>query len=233
MLPHAILRPPMDEIEAPLAEVVRLLGYREGRTRLSGRDVALVERGIRLAREAARPAASVAYCAVSVSGGEVRTPLPGVSWRSRSLARLLDGADGVSLVAATLGPGVEELTRDLFAREEYALATIVDAAGSALVRGLGEWLRAELGGSAGGAQPTPLYGPGYGDWPIEDQIALVRLAGGPAIGLTCTETCYLRPQKSLVGLIGWLPAGAARGWSSAGCARCTMADCAYRIRRRA
>jgi len=223
----------MDEIEAPPAEVMRLLGYREGRTRLAGRDVALVERGIRLAREAARPAAGVAYCAVSVSGGEVRTPLPGGAWRSRSLARLLDGVDGVSLVAATLGPGVEELTQSLFAQEEYALATIVDAAGSALIQGLGEWVRAELARGAGGAQFTPLYGPGYGDWPIEEQIALVGLAGGPAIGLTCTETCYLQPQKSLVGLIGWLPAGTARGRSLAGCARCTMADCAYRIRRRA
>jgi len=42
MLQHAVLRPPMDEIETPPAEVMRLLGYREGRTRLAGRDVALV-----------------------------------------------------------------------------------------------------------------------------------------------------------------------------------------------
>lgn len=231
MLQYTILCPSADQLSAPPAEVMRLLGYREGRTRLAERDVALVERGIRLAREASRPMASVAYCAVTVDCDKVRTPLPGVAWRSRSLARLLDGADGVSLLAATLGPGVEELTRSLFDREEYALATIVDAAGSALVQGLGEWLRTELAGPAGGARLTPLYGPGYGDWPIEEQIALVDLAGGQAIGLTCTETCYLQPQKSLVGLVGWLPAGAGRGLALPGCVQCTMANCAYRVRR--
>jgi hypothetical protein len=227
---------------------MRLLGYREGRTRLAERDLALVKQGIDLAREAAAPAASVAYCAVTVDGDGVSTALPGIGWRSRSLARLLKGADGVSLVAATLGPGVEELTQRLFGREEYALATIVDAAGSALIHGLSEWVRKHLTASAGGtahaaadddrrlaegmlpARVTPLYGPGYGDWPIEDQIRLVDLAGGPAIGLTCTETCYLVPQKSLVGVVGWLPPGEGRKWSTVGCARCSLADCAYRVR---
>lgn len=241
MLAHAVLRPGAAELAAPLGEVMRLLRYREGRTQVTARDLALLERGIAMAREAAAPAVSLAYCAVSVEGDRVRTGVPGVEWRSRSLARLLAGSDGVSLVAATVGPGVEELTEQLFAREEYALATIVDAAGSALVQGLAEWVRAALSagtagvvlsGAAGevapGARLTPLYGPGYGDWPVEEQAALVDLAGGPAIGLTCTPTCYLVPQKSLVGLIGWIPGGG-REWSAVGCSRCTLADCAYRV----
>lgn len=230
----------MHELAAPLPEVLRLLGYRQGRTRLSQRDLALVERGLALAREAATPAASVAYCAVTVEGDGVRAGVPGIGWRSRSLARLLAGADGVSLVAATLGPGVDELTRDLFARDEYALAAVVDAAGSVLVQGLAKWVREALLHRAGlahagagqvGVKLTPLYGPGYGDWPVEEQIGLVTLAGGPQIGLSCTPTCYLVPQKSLVGLIGWLPPEG-RDWSPVGCTRCTLVDCAYRVGRR-
>lgn len=256
MLSHAILRPRAAELAAPLPEVMRLLRYQEGRTRVTARDLALLARGIALAREAAAPAVSLAYCAVAVEGDRVRTGVPGIGWRSRSLARLLAGADAVTLVAATLGPGVEELTAQLFAREEYALATVVDAAGSALVQGLAEWVRARLyretagvdpsgharsvdpgvsgpdagaaPGITGGARLTPLYGPGYGDWPIEEQGPLVVLAGGPAIGLTCTPTSYLVPQKSLVGLIGWLPHGG-RDLPAAGCTRCTLADCAYRV----
>lgn len=219
--------------------MLRLLGYRVGRTRLSGRDLALVERGIALAREASSPVASAAYCAVVVQGDQVRAGVPGVEWRSRSLARLLAGADGVSLVAATLGPGVDDLTRDLFAREEFALATVVDAAGSVLVQGLAEWVRRALvcaletgqGGGVGAVKLTPLYGPGYGDWPVEEQIALAALAGAAEIGLRCTPTCYLVPQKSLVGLFGWLPPGG-REWSPVGCTRCTLEDCAYRVRGR-
>jgi|GEM_PF-57069 len=228
MLAHTILRPGATELAAPLHEVMRLLRYREGRTRVTERDLALLERGIALARGAAAPAVSLAYCAVAVEGDRVRTGVPDIAWRSRSLARLLSGADGVTLVAATLGPGVEALTEQLFAREEYALATIVDAAGSALVHGLAEWVRAHLAAGAAGAEPTQLYGPGYGDWPVQEQAALVALAGGPAIGLSCTPTSYLVPQKSLVGLTGWLPQGGP-AWPTAGCARCTLADCAYRV----
>nr|PZN71062.1 MAG: hypothetical protein DIU55_09735 [Bacillota bacterium] len=184
---------------------------------------------------------SLAYCAVTIEGDHVRAGVPGVGWRSRSLARLLAGADAVTLVAATLGPGVDELIRDLFAREEYALATIVDAAGSALVQGLTEWVRQALlrgpiadpdaGPAQARAKLTPLYGPGYGDWPVEEQIALTSLACGEAIGLRCTPTCYLVPQKSLVGLMGWLPP-AGRDWPPVGCTRCTLADCPYRVRGR-
>jgi len=234
-LPHAVLRPAAADLAAPLPAVMRLLGYRAGRTRLAERDLALVERGVALARQAASPVASVAYCAVTAGEDRVTAGVPGVGWRSRSLARLLAGADGASLVAATLGPGVEELTQRLFATEEYALATVVDASGSALIHGLGEWLRAALAdgpAALAGGRPalTPLYGPGYGDWPVEDQIRLVALAAGPEIGLTSTTTCYLQPQKSLVGLVGWLPPGGGRDWPAAGCTRCTLADCAYRVR---
>lgn len=225
-LPRTILRPQAGELPAPRPEVMRLLGYKEGRTQVDERHLALVDRGIALAREAAAPAASLAYCAITVADDRVTTAVPGLAWRSRSLARLLQGAHAVSLVAGTLGPSIEEATRELFAAEEFALATIVDAAGSALVHGLLLHVQAHLSQQAGAL--TPLYGPGYGDWPIEDQIALTEAAGGPAIGLYSTETCYLTPQKSLVGIFGW-KAHAGRPAAS-GCTLCTMADCAYRLR---
>ncbi|MEW8977061.1 MAG: hypothetical protein AB2385_01540 [Symbiobacterium sp.] len=226
MLAHTILRPPAAQLSLPPQDVLRLLGYREGRTRLTRRDEELVERGMRLARDAAAPAASVACCAARVDGEWVRTGAPEVAWRSRTLARLLAGTEGVTLVAATLGPDVDRLIEELFQREEYALATVVDAAGSALVHGLAKWVRETLTG--GGL--TPLYAPGYGDWPVEEQIRLVELAGGPAIGVTCTPTCYLQPRKSLVGLFGWQPAGAPER-PALGCSRCAKVDCPYRVRR--
>ncbi len=201
--------------------VMRLLGYKEGKTQLRPQDHALLEKGIALTREAASPVISLAYCAVTVTGDLVRTRVPGLAWRSRSLARLLREANAVYLVAATLGPGVDELIPALFRQEEYALATIVDAAGSALIHALGEHASQELGVPG----LTGIYGPGYGDWPVQDQIALTEVAGGPEIGLTSSETCYLTPQKSLVGIIG-VGNAAGRG----GCSLCTMAGCAYRER---
>lgn len=222
-LPLTILRPTAADLPLDRGEVLRLLGYRPGVTRLEARHEALVDQGIARTLEAAAPVVSLTYCGVTVDGDQVSTLLPGLAWRSRSLARCLQGALGISLVAATLGAGVDDLIARLFASEEYALATVVDAAGSALIHGLSQYVQVLLEAPA----LTPLYGPGYGDWPMEDLPALTRAAGGDAIGLAATETGYLEPQKSLVGLVGWLPvAGRSRG---TGCSLCTMKDCAYRV----
>lgn len=223
-LPRRLFTPAAGDLTVDRRGVMRLLGYKEGRTQVDERHLALVEQGIGLALEAARPVASVAFCAISVTDETVSTAVPGLTWRSRSLARLLRDSVAVHLVAATLGPGIEERTRELFQQEEYALATIVDAAGSSLIHSLSLYVQAQLGPS------TPLYGPGYGDWPITDQIAFTQAAGGPVIELTSTETCYLVPQKSLVGILGIPAPDEAAGLRRSGCSLCTMVDCAYRQR---
>lgn len=225
-IPLQVMRPDAGELPLNRDEVLRYLGYRPGITRLAERDRELVDRGIRLAREAAAPAVSFGYCAVSIEGEQVSTLVPGLAWRSRALARLLRGATGITLVAATLGPGVEALTARLFKDEEYALATVVDAAGTVLVQGLAEWLRRRLAPLAGNLHPTPLYGPGYGDWSLEEQPGLLAAAGADRIGLSATPAHCLAPLKSLVGIIGWK--GAREG--GGGCNLCTLADCAYRRR---
>jgi hypothetical protein len=227
-LPLTTLRPAAAELPLDRQEVLRLLGYRTGVTRMEQRHEALVDEGIRLAVAAAAPAASVGYCGIIVREDEVLTRIPGVMWRSRALARLLKDGLGVSLVAATLGPGVEELTARLFANEEYALATVVDAAGSALVQGLSRCVQAYLREQIQGLTLTPLYGPGYGDWDIHDQLSLVGEAGGESIGLSSNEMCYLQPQKSLVGVVGWISRRSHRRVPTSGCELCVMKDCAYR-----
>jgi len=218
-IPVTVVRPASAELPLDRSEVLRYLRYKPGITRMGPREEALVDRGIALALEAAAPAACLSACAISVDGRTVATRVPGLVWHSSALARLLQDAAGVTLVAATLGPEIEQLTAELFRTEEYALATVVDAAGSALVHGLEEHLRAIVGG-----QVSPLSGPGYGDWDIHDQTSLTQKAGGELIGLSCTETCYLSPQKSLVGIFGWTAAGN----SAAPCATCRLKDCTYR-----
>lgn len=229
-LPLTILRPAAPDLPLDRQEVLRYLGYKPGVTRTDERHMDLVDRGIALAVAAAAPAVSLGYCGVIVSEGEVLTRVPGLLWRSRALSRLLRGGVGVSVVAATLGPGVEELAARLFAEEEYALATIVDAAGSALVQGLSRCVHAYLTEQSQGLVLTPLYGPGYGDWDIHDQITLAEQAGGPAVGLSTTGTCYLQPQKSLVGIMGWIAPSAGRRVPVTGCELCQMRNCAYRPR---
>lgn len=228
-MPHQVLRPGAGQLPLVRDGVLRYLGYRPGVTRLAEKHQRLVDRGIGLAQEAAAPAVSLRYCAVVVEREQVRTRLPGLSWRSRSLSRLFQGAVGATLVAATLGSGIEALTARLFREEEYALATVVDAAGTVLVQGLIQWLRGQLESTAGDLHPTPLYGPGYGDWSLEEQPGLLAAAGAPSIGVTSTPAHQLLPAKSLVGVIGWTGEQAGAG----GCTWCSLADCAYRQRNHA
>lgn len=225
-LPLRTLRPAAAELPLNRAEVLRYLRYRPGVTRLQERHQRLVDEGIRLALGAAVPVARLGYCAVAVEGHRVATRLPALAWESRSLAGLMKEAAAVTVVAATLGPRLEELTAHLFRTEEYALATVVDAAGSALVQGFGRWIASALEREAGGLHPTPLYGPGYGDWALEEQAALLAATGAQVIGLTATAAHCLVPQKSLAGLIGWTGEPVTRR----GCSLCALADCPYRWR---
>lgn len=226
-LPITVLRPGAAELPLDRGAVMRYLGYKPGVTRLDERHEALVDRGIGLAVGAAVPAVSLAYCGIDVADDEVTTRVPGLVWKSRSLSRLLRGGVGVTLVAATVGAGIDEFAAQLFRDEEYALATVVDAAGSGLVQALGEYVRSYLLGSADSLELTGLYGPGYGDWVIEDQGAVVAAAGGADVGVVSNEACYLMPSKSLVGIVGWVSGG---GRLLSGCQLCTMPDCAYRVR---
>lgn len=226
-LPQQICRLQVEELPLDRDQVLRYLRYKPGVTRLEARHQALVDEGIDQATAVSEPAASVRYCSIRVSADTVATQIPGLTWRSASLAKLLQDAVGISLVAATLGPGVEERTAALFQEEEFALATVVDAAGTALVQALVQKVRAHLSELSPKMELTGLYGPGYGDWDIREQIPLTAAAGAFDIGLRVTDTCYLQPQKSLVGIIGWLAPGAQ---VSTGCALCSLRGCPYRVK---
>jgi hypothetical protein len=227
--PVRILRPDPLLLPVSRAEVLRYLGYKPGKTRLTAAVEPVIDQGIAKAVAAARPAISLAYCRVEqVEGDEVSLALPGLRWTSAALARMLRQAVAVTLVAATVGPAIEEQVQQLFQAQEYAMATVVDAAGSALIHGLVQYAAQEL---AAESQPwslrlTPLLSPGYADWPLSDLPALMEQVGAEQIGLHRTESLYLMPQKSLVGLIGWVSEAARL--PASGCQICAQPNCPYR-----
>lgn len=228
-LPSRLIRPPVEWLALDRAEVMRLLGYQPGKTLLTPAVERILDRGIALTIAASQPAAILSYCSVdSVADGVVRLATPSLAWQSAGLSRLLRDASGVSLVAATLGPRIEETVRWLFDEQDYATATVVDATGSVLIHSLVRHAEELVGIAAtlASCKPTTLFCPGYADWALQAQPLLVAQAGGSEIGLTCSETCYLTPQKSLVGLIGWVPEGARL--PASGCAACSLTACAYR-----
>ena len=228
-LPLLVGRPAASSLPLQRSEVMRFLGYKPGKTLLTPAVEALVDRGIDLALQAATPTFTVGYCAIgAVTTGNVALTVPSLTWKSVGLARLLRRGEAVTLVAATIGSGIEDKVQALFTEQDYATATVVDAAGSALIQALGLHVQDLVAEQAAGRslKATPLFCPGYADWDIYDMPFLADQAGGSSIGIRCNSNCYLYPQKSLVGLIGWV---AEEGRAPAsGCDACSLKTCQYR-----
>lgn len=226
--PRQIWGSPAD-LELDREEVLRYLGFKPGRTLMTPQAAAAVDEGIARARRIIAPRAALVDCAVAQVGrGEVELAA-GVTWASRRLARAWGGAQAVTLVGATVGEGIEAEVAALFRAQEYAVATAVDAAGSAFIQA---WLRAVCRTVAepctqAGLQLSDPCSPGYGDWDLADQHRILDLIRADKIGLESTESCYLMPQKSVVAALAWLHPGG-RQVPLAGCAACHMRDCQYR-----
>jgi cobalamin-dependent methionine synthase I len=53
-----------------------------------------------------------------------------------------------------------------------------------------------------GLQPTKRYAPGYGDWELSSQTALLSLVDAGRIGIRLTGDFLMIPAKSISGVIG-------------------------------
>ena len=136
----------------------------------------------------------------SVGSGELRMPI------SSTLARHLGTCRDVYLVCGTLGARFDAFQRRAAVRSG-ADALIVQAIGAALIEDLvdaiEEDIRAEL---ALGETLIQRYSPGFGDFPLEAQRALLTLLDAPRLaGVSLTDTLLMVPSKSVSAVIGVKP----------------------------
>jgi hypothetical protein len=123
-----------------------------------------------------------------------------------TLAKALQASKAGYVFVVTLGPRLDERVHELFEAMDGLEGLFLDTAGwvvaqsalSAVRRNLGARARAE------GARLTRRMGPGYQDWPLEEQSALVgTLAGGePLPGIEVLESGAILPEKTFTGLYG-------------------------------
>ena len=152
----------------------------------------------------------------------------GMDIRSRGLARNLKGCREVILVAVTLGTRTDLLLRR-YSRTDMTRAVILQACAAArLEEYLDAWQeerKKEL--EEEGLYLRPRFSPGYGDFSIHHQKALLqRLEAQKRIGLTMTDGYMLTPSKSVTALAGISPEKTA--CHRQGCESCGKIDCAYR-----
>ena len=149
--------------------------------------------------------------------------------KSRNLSVNLKDCEKILVFAATLGVGADYLIQK-YNRLEMSRAVILQAASAAMIEEYCDQVCSALKEEyeARGEYLRPRFSPGYGDFPISCQRALLRALEAPKrIGLTATETMMLTPTKSVTALVGLSPEAAP--CRPGGCRACGKADCAFRL----
>lgn len=156
--------------------------------------------------EAAEGAKSVAryYDIVENSGDEVLLKDCTLKLQGRDISRHLRGCVGCVLFACTLGVKVNSEITKLNAKSVLD-GVIYNAAASDLIERAADIAQAKLCDSfkEHGMLLGRRYSPGYGDFPIEIQGALLaELMAAKKIGLFVTRAGMLTPTKSITAVMG-------------------------------
>jgi hypothetical protein len=154
------------------------------------------------------------------------------------LASVFPRADGLTLFAVTLGARTSLRIAALFSAGDYSLGGILDAAASEATERAAEHITSKVLGKArhagrAGTQTRALsYSPGYCGWNLTGQRALFAALEPGRIGITLTDTCLMKPVKSISGVV---VVGSADIHDFDDdydfCSECATHDCRDRIRR--
>lgn len=135
-----------------------------------------------------------------------------------------------ALFVATIGPSMEEWSRQLLKGEDPALGYIADVAASTTAETVTNLLHDHIGEKMRslGLNITNRYSPGYCNWPVSEQHQLFSLLPEEFCGVSLSESALMYPIKSVSGIIG---IGAEVKWKDYICDRCGVKDCTYRATR--
>lgn len=163
--------------------------------------------------------------------------------KSQALEKNLKGCSRVVLFAATLGVQADNLIRR-YSHVQMSRAVVMQAAAAAMLEDYCDQVNQEIRQEyeKKGLYLRPRFSPGYGDFSLNCQPALIRgLEAGKRIGITLTDSLLMMPSKSVTAVIGVSPAPAKRNWNgqiqavsdgsrqnTKGCAACNKTDCLYR-----
>ena len=139
---------------------------------------------------------------------------------SVSLRKHLEGCHSALLFAATLGIEADRLiTR--WSRLRPSRAAVLDALSSSAIEA---WCdRAELEATQGEDKHCDRFSPGYGDFALEHQTALLHcIDAGRMLGITLSDSLLMTPTKSVSAVIGL---GASARTCGSKCMFCTKENC--------
>ncbi len=206
-------------------EILRYLGY--GRHEAKEQVLVLIEACVRELERAAVPKSIYKEYPLSFYGEE-GIDCCAFQTCSKALKKNLKDCQSVLLFGATLGTGVDLLLHR-YNRLQMSKAVVLQAAADAMLEDYCDQMNEELEKKyeEKGLYLRPRFSPGYGDFSLECQPALLGcLEAGKRIGITLTDSLLMAPSKSVTAVIGISRIPGTCGMRS--CQDCEKRDCAYR-----
>jgi hypothetical protein len=195
------------DVDVAPAEYRRLLGY-PPHAEMSERAAELAAWTRQWYAEHGRPWV-FAHEAASVEIGDGAVSIDGVAFHSRRLREMIECAGGHSavLVAVAAGPEIEQEAQCRWQEGKPDEYFFLEMYGSAVVEHLTTRIGARLCEWADACEMAvlPHYSPGYPEWEIGEQVALLEVLGrGRHLPgeLEALASGALRPQKSQLAVFG-------------------------------
>lgn len=193
----------------------------------------IVDGQLARAAEFAEPWAAsieVPLCGIENDKIHLKHGLDQLVLHSEQLPRILRNAESVVMLLASAGDKTTEESRRLMAEGKTGQALAIDAVGSAMVVEAMKALTDRVSAAAEkrGYGTTLRVGPGYTGWHFGDQAILFRFFEGlPGLPITMSDGVMMRPQKSLLGMVGLNPGGK-RAPEIEPCRLCDLQNCMMR-----
>ena len=152
--------------------------------------------------------------------------------QGKKITKHLCKAKKVVIMAVTIGEMVEEEISNHFKDGEYTLALLMDAAATTAVEQVADGIEKAVDQKIRmtGLSRRWRFSPGYGDWPIQCQPEMLKLAKADEIGLGVTSSLMLNPRKSVTAIIGLVPKTEAIPEDKQSCKFCPNPTCNFRTR---
>ncbi|MBU4561262.1 hypothetical protein L6386_00265 [bacterium] len=188
-------------VEIEKEKVLKSLGYyRKKKSVLSPSIDALIEGEMKKAKGLIKGKGIYIILPVE-SKSKDKIILKNISLKGKAIARTMAKAKRIALFVGTIGPALEAEVNQLYQKDEYTKATILDTIGSVAADGGAEYLNSIIIEKAK-KRSTPRFSPGYGDWDLSIQKRLLEITQAAKIGVTCNEAFFMIPRKSVSAVIG-------------------------------
>jgi len=140
-----------------------------------------------------------------VSGDTVLSDEAGNLFKGANMVKLLGRCDFATLMAATIGPDleneVERIQKAGDITEAYALEMVGGWMADYMADKVDEFVERAI--EKTGYRRTMRFSPGYGDWSLDNQPEMIRLSEADKVGIILTDTNIMIPRKSVTAVIGW------------------------------